>query len=93
MAIERMPMVGHDNRHGVNVRPREQFAEVLVGVAAFAPADGNLRRGGRDGAGPGRLGPEEPFVEGRFRVAAGSLLGVVLVDPPPGGFAAEDASG
>jgi len=50
-----VPVIGDDDRHGVDVRPCEQFAEVLVGVDAFAPAAGNLRRGGRDGTGLGLL--------------------------------------
>ena len=88
-----VPVIGDDDHHGVDVRPREQFAEVLVGVATFPPADGNLRRGGRDSPRLGRPGHQDPFVDGRLRVAAGSLLGVVLVDPPLGRFAAKNALG
>ena len=55
MAIKRVPVIGDDDRHGVDVRPREQFAEVLIGVATFAPAGGNLRRLG-DSAGSAVFG-------------------------------------
>ena len=30
-----MPVVGHDDRHGVDVLARQQFAEIVVGVAAL----------------------------------------------------------
>ena len=36
---------------------------------------------------------EDSIVDVRFRIAAGSLFGVVLVDPPLGRFAPQDAFG
>ena len=39
---QRMPMIGHDNRDGVDIGPADEVAEIDVGVAAFGPALASL---------------------------------------------------
>jgi hypothetical protein len=55
-------MIGHDDGHGVDIRPVQKLTKINVGVAAL-------------------------------ELAAGSLLGVMLVDPLPRGFPSEDLVG
>ena len=66
----------------------QHFAEIVVGVAALELADEPSAGGTTALAGL----QTEAVRRSRF-VAAGRLLGVVLVDPLPGGFPAEDLVG
>ncbi len=80
-----VPMIGNDDRHGVNVGTRQHVAEVVVRLAAGVSSRGRLRGIIRLDLFLGRLPPQELLgravaVAGRVHVADGDDLHVVLLE-------------